>query len=73
MADRFIMFDCELRRPGCVLIQGAFGADPRIAHEFPEETWLLSPTENMHRYKIATDEQLDKLVEMAIAATSDKK
>jgi hypothetical protein len=76
MTDRFIVFDCELRRPGCVLLQAAYGVDPRIAHEFPAETWLISPTKNMARYQIATDEQLDKLVQMAVAAiedSSDKK
>lgn len=66
------MFDCELRRPGCVLIQAAFGVNPAIAHEFPEETWLVSPTANMARYKIDSDYQLDKLVRMAIAATDKK-
>lgn len=72
MAERFIMFDCKLRRPGCVLIQAAYGVDAAIAHEFPADTWLTAPTSNMARYKIDNDDQLRKLVEIAIAATAQK-
>lgn len=66
---KYIIFDCELGRPACVLIQAAYGIDSYIAHEFPPNTWLISPTANMKRYKIENEDQLEKLIKLAILST----
>jgi hypothetical protein len=56
-----VAYDCELKRPGCVLIQAAFGCTidnldlDRIGH------WLLSPTPAMQVYEIPRD-RIDDLV-----------
>lgn len=60
-----IVFDTELRRPGCVLLQAAFGCGyPNLANQFPSETWLVQPTEHMRVFEV-TAEQVPKLVEMS--------
>lgn len=48
-----IVFDCKLRKPGCVLLQVAMGGDvpPRMFNDlFPAETWLVAPTPDMRVY-----------------------
>lgn len=57
-----IVFDCELRRPACPILQAIFGGDQGIAKSFPPETWLLVPTPGMKPY-LVTQEQLQKLVQ----------
>jgi hypothetical protein len=57
-----IAFDVKLMRPGCVIIQAAFGGDRLLAQRFDPSTWLLAPSENLRLYEI-TPEQLDVLVE----------
>ncbi len=47
-----------------ISLQGAAGASPGIANEFPSETWLLAPTPNMGLFEV-TDEQLEKLKEVS--------
>ena len=66
MADYKIAFDCKLRRPGCVLIQAGLGglSGALFSDYFPEETWLLFPTDDMAVYPV-TEEQLAILSEMA--------
>ena len=66
-----IAFDCELRRPGCVLIQASFGATVpmnRFHHAFPPETWLLAPTPGMKVYPV-NESVLEKLAVMATRAS----
>lgn len=58
-----IAFDIKLMRPGCAIIQAAYGCDGRIAHEFPTDTWLLTPTPDIKIYPV-TAEQIAKLVQM---------
>lgn len=58
-----IAFDTKLRRPGCVLIQAAFGCAPLVAHRFPLDSWLLAPTPDM-RVFAATEPQMEKLIKM---------
>lgn len=66
-----IVFDTELRRPACVLIQAAMGGDTGIANRFPSETWLIYPTPAMAVFPV-TDEQIPKLIAMAVAAVKDQ-
>ncbi len=58
-----IVYDTELMRPGCVLLQATFGCNPDLAHRFKTEHWLLAPTDNLKVYPV-TESQLDQLVEM---------
>lgn len=58
-----IVFDVKLKRPACVLLQAAYGADSAVAHKFPVKSWLTFPTEDMHLFN-ATDDEMGKLVEM---------
>lgn len=58
----YIAYDTKLKRPGCAIIQAAFGATERIAGLFPPEDWLVDLTSDMKLYQI-TEGQLNKLVE----------
>lgn len=67
-----IAFSVSLRRPGCVLVQAAFGGSvPGDVFQrlFPHETWLVSPTDDMRVYPV-TEEQLAQLSRMASAAVA---
>lgn len=61
-----IAFDIELMRPGCALLQAAMGCGTSIAHHFPVESWVLTPTPGLKVYEI-TEHQLPKLVAMVEA------
>lgn len=47
-----LLFDMTLRRPGCVLLAAAYGADPTASKAFPSESWLVAPTDDMQVYEI---------------------
>lgn len=61
MAETYaLVYDCKLRRPGCVLLQVAMGGTvpSELFHRlFSNETWLLAPTDNMKLYR-ATEAEL---------------
>ena len=61
-----IAFDVEQMKPGCVLLQAALGCDHILAHRFPAESWILSPTPNLRVYEV-TEEQVPMLVEKVMA------
>jgi hypothetical protein len=65
-----IAYDCELKRPGCVILQAAMGGSSVAARMFPAESWLVSPTDNLHVYPV-TRGQLKALVKMTTAALSE--
>lgn len=57
-----IAYDCDLRQPGCVLIQAALGGNvPNFLDLFPDR-WLVHMTTGMKLYQI-TEAQLPILVE----------
>lgn len=67
-----IAFSVEKRRPGCVLLQAAMGGSvpsDQFHRLFPNETWLVSPTDDMQVY-VVTEEQLEKLSAMAKGSVS---
>ena len=67
-----IVFDTKLKRPGCALLQAAMGGSvPNFNQLFPAETWLVSPTPDMHAYDV-TESQLKQLVAMALRAIEPK-
>lgn len=68
---RKIVFDIQLMKPACALLQAAYGGDAALAQHFPLDSWLLFPTAGMHVYEI-TDEQLPHLVEKVKTAMSSK-
>jgi hypothetical protein len=69
----FFVYDCELCRPGCVLLQAGLGGSASLAHEFPVESWLLAPTPGLKKYKLENREQLDKLIRLTkLSMTRDK-
>ena len=47
-----IAFDINLMKPGCAIVQAAFGCNPSVADAFDPKHWLLSPTPNMRLYPI---------------------
>ena len=60
-----IVFSPKLMKPGCVLLQVAFGGDvPReeFFRLFPSDTWLVFPVPDMAAYPV-TEEQLLMLSE----------
>lgn len=56
-----LVFDINLMRPGCALLQAAMGGDEGVANRFHAEAWLLAPTPAMKAYEV-TPEQYDKIV-----------
>ena len=58
-----IVYDCKLKKPGCILLQAAMGGtvpNGLFYKYFPSETWLVDLTEGMKIHTI-TDELLPKL------------
>lgn len=48
MSDELtILFDPKLMRPGCVILQAAYGGDRRAGTIFDSSTWLVAPTDGM--------------------------
>jgi hypothetical protein len=66
-----IVFDTKLRRPACVLLQAAYGAEPHIAENFDPETWLLAPTPDMAMFDVNPN-QLKQLIIMLEKALCEK-
>jgi hypothetical protein len=48
-----IAYDIPLMRPACALLQAALGCDASLAHRFPVESWLTSPTPGLKVYRIS--------------------
>ncbi len=66
-----IAFSPKKRRPGCPLVQIAFGGDvppDDFAKFFPHEVWLLSPTDDMGAYPVDEEHSLKTLAAIAIEA-----
>lgn len=70
-----LAFDMTLRRPGCALIQAAFGGDTSASSSFDVGTWLVFPTPEMRLYELdeATLSKVAEAVnrEQATARSSD--
>lgn len=69
-----IVFSPARRRPGCVLLQAAFGGDipsETFYRMFPPETWLVAPTDDMGAYPVDEKHSLEVLSEIAYAATHE--
>lgn len=58
MSDQIrMLYDPELRRPGCVLLQAVAGGDRRALDiYFSSENWLIAPTPDMKMFS-GTHEQ----------------
>jgi len=65
-----IAYDCELKRPGCVILQAAMGGSSEAAKMFPAESWLVAPTDGLSVYPV-TRGQLKTLIEMTKAAMDE--
>jgi hypothetical protein len=61
-----IAYDCQLKRPACVLVAAGMGADSSLAQHFNTQDWLLAPTPDMAVYE-CTPDQLAKLVKITEA------
>ena len=51
-----LIYDLDLMRPGCVLLQVFGGCLPDFDFIFPGETWLLSPTPGMRKIMVTMEE-----------------
>lgn len=53
-----LVYDTDLKRPACVLLQAVFGcgASPEALHFFEPQDWLTHPTPGMK--KLSGDESL---------------
>lgn len=63
-----IVFSPSKRRPGCVLLQAAFGGDvdpDTFSMLFPAETWLTGATDDMGAYPIDEEHNLEALSQIA--------
>jgi len=49
-----IMYDCELRKPGCVLLQVMANIPTQVFYKYFSDSscWLLAPTPNLKCYPI---------------------
>lgn len=61
-----IAYDTTLYRPGCVIIQAAYGGSSELAAEFPTDLWLLAPTPNMKVYPVRDRKVLQVLIDASI-------
>ena len=52
-----LAYDVQEKRPACVLLAAAIGADTSAAKAFPSELWLLAPTPGLKVYDVS-DSQL---------------
>lgn len=69
-----IVFSPSKRRPGCVLLQAAYGGDvdPDKFHMlFPAETWLTGKTDDMGAYLLDEVHTLEALSAIAHDALKD--
>ena len=58
-----LLYDTELRRPACVLLQAAVGGDTGLVNRlWRSDVWLVAPTPGM-RALLATREQWEALAE----------
>lgn len=57
-----LAYDLVLMRPACVLVAQMKGADTKVPHLFPVDSWLLSPTPDLKLYE-TSPEQLIKVIE----------
>jgi hypothetical protein len=58
-----IVYDVDLMRPACVLIQRLYGANistEDLAMLFPAGSWLVAPTPGMRGYRV-TREELEQM------------
>lgn len=59
-----IAYDMKLKRPGCAILQSAYGAS--IGHfelsKFDVDNWILAPTENMKLFTLKTEEELERAI-----------
>ena len=58
-----IVYDPVLRRPGCAILQAAYGCPGSLASLFDTQDWLLAPTPNLRVHEVTT-EQLNQLPEI---------
>jgi hypothetical protein len=61
-----LAYDFTLKRPGCALIQAAYGATLSAFDLHRMDNWLLHPTDDM-RFVAVSKEQVDQLVEITKA------
>lgn len=57
-----LVYDMNLKRPACALLQAAYGGSPGVAGKFPAEHWLIAPTPGMKAYRLS-DEELAQVVQ----------
>lgn len=65
MSEVRIVYDVELRRPACALLQAALGGTLGVSSHFPSRLWLDHPTDGMRLLR-GTREELAMLVEQTI-------
>lgn len=65
-----IAYDVKSMRPGCAILQAAFGCDSSVIRDFPVESWIVDSAENLKVYEV-TEEQLQILIERSKRAKKD--
>ena len=68
-----LVYDPDLKRPACVLIQAAYGCDHSRLHDlgFDASSWLLAPTPGMR--KLSGDRALwERVVKITADAAKAK-
>jgi hypothetical protein len=65
-----IAYDFTLKRPGCALVQAAFGATLSSFDLHRMDNWLLHPTDDM-RFVQVSKEQVEQLVQITQAHSQD--
>ena len=67
-----VIYDPELKRPGCVLLQAAMGGDMRVAELMDSRTWLTDITPGMRKYRIDSEDQVHRLVRITTQAQKER-
>ena len=62
-----LVYDADLRRPGCVLIQAAMGGSTSAAQLFSTASWLLAPTPGMKVYSVDCAPMMRFIIERTVA------
>lgn len=59
-----IAYDIKKFRPGCPLLQAAYGGSSAAAQMFPDGSWLLAPTDDLKGYVLRDETELQQLIQL---------
>lgn len=69
-----IVYDMKLKKPGCALLQAAYGASIGSfeLQKFDADNWLLAPTPDTKLYSLGTKEELEMAIKVTLETNTKK-